>query len=254
MYMHRMTESSSSYITKVLQTQETMPINYTFESEGETVKVALSNGRANFSSESVDESTAYIYTSDGVEFYEPVVVNDVVIGGIKNNGEAEYTTAIGSDLQLKSVFLPINEILISSDLYFSYNNMSTFAQTAFLNLKTLSDSEGEAISTVELVNTGGQTGYGIYFISGNYAGFMGFDYELVGEDQIKLIYNDTRNNGNGNWYYGNGYNGFVSILDGHTFTLTVDSRLKPSYFILTDNDNADCSMKLTISPAAPFNY
>ena len=148
MYMHRMTESSSSYITKVLQTQETMPINYTFESEGETVKVALSNGRANFSSESVDESTAYIYTSEGVEFYEPVVVNDVVIGGIKNNGEAEYTTAIGSDLQLKSVFLPINEILISSDLYFSYNNMSTFAQTAFLNLKTLSDSEGEAISTV----------------------------------------------------------------------------------------------------------
>jgi len=254
MYMHRMTESSSSYITKVMQTQETMPINYTFESEGETVKIALSNGRANFSSESVDESTAYIYTSEGVEFYEPVVVNDVVIEGIKNNGEAEYTTAIGSDLQLKSVFLPINEILISSDLYFSYDNMSAFAQTAFLNLKTLSDSEGEAISTVELVNTGGQTGYGIYFISGRYAGFMGFDYELIGENQIKLIYNDTRNNGNGNWYYGNGYNGFVSILDGHTFTLTVDSRLKPSYFILTDNDNADCSMKLTISPAAPFNY
>ena len=111
MYMYRLPGSGVDYLSKVLETEETMPVNYTFNVQDEIVNVTLSGGTASFISPSkkVNELMAYIYTDRGIEFYEPVDIYGTVLNGIVNSGEAEVTSSIGdSPVQMKVVFLPIN--------------------------------------------------------------------------------------------------------------------------------------------------
>lgn len=247
MYMYRLNGSGEDYLTKVLVTEETMPTNYSFVAGDETVNVALSSGNAVFSGESVDEEKAYIYTDQGVEFYEPVTINGVELKGIKNGGEAEVTTAIGSDLQLKAIFLPINEIFYNSDWYISYNNLGDFTKTYFDVAIAGSAGEGEVISTMAftIIN-----GFSLYFISGGYAGALAFDTELIGDDEIKLTYNGNNNYSNGNWYYNNaGYDSLIVPLQ-RTFKLEANSKIRPTIVKMTDTSEPTNSFIVTASPAS----
>ena len=247
MYMYRMTGSAEDYMTKVVEVEENMPTNYSFEADGETVKVSLSSGTATFSTDTKEVSQAYIYTDEGIEFYEPVEINGQTLKGIKYGGEADVTSSIGDNpIQLNVVFLPVNEIFVSNDWYISYANMSDGMKAYFDQAIAGSKAEGETISTMAftIVN-----GFSLYFISGNYAGALAFDVEYIGENKVKLTYNGANNYSNGNWYFANaGYNYVAAVLSS-TFTLTADSKIRPTRITLTDDENPDNVLIVTAAAA-----
>ena len=247
MYMYRMTGSAEDYMTKVIEVEDNMPTNYSFEAGGETVKVALSSGTATFSTESKEVTQAYIYTDEGIEFYELVEINGQMLKGIKYGGEADVTSSIGDNpIQLKVVFLPVNEIFVNNDWYVSYANMSDGMKAYFDQAIAGSKAEGETITTMAftIIN-----GFSLYFVSGNYAGALAFDVEYIDDNKVKLTYNGANNYSNGNWYFANaGYNYVAAVLSS-TFTLTADSKIRPTRIELTDDENPDNVLIVTATPA-----
>ena len=152
--------------------------------------------------------------------------------------------------------VPLNGIFVGSDAYVAISNVSDALQPYFYACKSLSDSEGETIGVMAFTNNAGQygNGYGLFFTSSNYAGFIGLDPELIGGYDIKFTYASTRNNSNGNWYYGYGYKTLVDYLVSTTFTITADSENQPTYFILTDKNDPTKYFKLTIEGVSnPFS-
>ncbi len=247
MYMHRMTTTAEEYLTQVLATEETMPTNYSFEAEGETINIVLSGGNATFSSDNIDEKKAYIYTNEGIQFYEPVTIYDNVFEGIKNGGEADVTTAIGSGLQLNVIFLPINEIFYNTDWYISYANLGDFTKPYFDKAIAGSAGEKEVISMMAFTVINGLS---LYFVSGNYAGALAFDTEFIEDDQIKLTYNGANNYSNGTWYYTNaGYDNLTVPLQ-RTFKLEANSKIRPTIVKMTDISEPTNYLIVTASPAS----
>lgn len=236
MYMHRLTGSATDYLAKAFETSENMPTNYTFQSDGKTVKVALKGGRASFTGENIDVDQAYIYTDKGIEFYEPVDINGVVFDGILNGGEAATTSSIGeTPVQMAAIFPPINEIFIGADWYIAYKNQSDYAKTFFDAAIAGSTSEGEVIGVMAFTQDNGH--FVLYFTSGRYAGMIAFDVELIGENQIKMTYNESNSNGNGTWYYKNaGYDKVVELLS-HTYQLEPNSKVRPTVLKMVDTEN-----------------
>ena len=280
-YMHRLMDTDGeTYLSEVLQVEENMPTSYTIpdgtkvievpdeeaepDEEGNLptkevevakfITVTLSSGHAYFEGEDTDITVAYHYTPNGVEFYKPVTVQGHEISGIKHIAEADKVPAIGDEsLMLTVVYLPANEMFVNAEAYVAISNVSEAAQPYFLACKTVSDGEGENIGQMVFVNVGAPYGYGIFFTSGNYNGLMGLDTEFIDDNKIKFTYNSSRNYSDGGWYYNHGYSGLVDYLASTTFTLTTDSKVKPSYFILTDDEDATKYFKLVVDPVSnPF--
>ena len=248
MYMYRMTGSAEEYLTQVIEVEENMPTNYSFEAGGETVKVALSSGTATFSTDTKEVKQAYIYTNEGIEFYEPVEINGQTLNGIKFGGEADVTSSIGDNpIQLKVVFLPINEIFVNNDWYLSYANLSDGMKLYFDQAIAGSKAEGETIGTMAftIVN-----GFSLYFTSGGYAGALAFDVEFIGENKVKLTYNEANNYSNGTWYYNNANYNYVTYILSTTFTLTANSKIRPTIISLVDDNNPDNVFYVTAAAAA----
>lgn len=150
--------------------------------------------------------------------------------------------------------VPLNGILVNSEAYVALSNISDAAQPYFLACKSLSDSEGENIGTMAFANVGDPYGYGLFFTSGKYAGIIGLNTEFIGGYDIKFVYDASRNNSNGTWYYKNGYKTLVDYLVSTTFTITADNEDQPTYFILTDKNDSSKYFKLTTSEVSdPFS-
>jgi hypothetical protein len=155
--------------------------------------------------------------------------------------------------------VPLNRIFAASDLFFAYSKFSQALQPTYMACKTLSDGEGEVINIMAFTTFNDPafaTGFGIFFTSGNYSGLIGLDLQFIGSDKVKFVYNSERNdkNGNGVWYYNNGYKVFISYLTSTTFTLTADSESQPTYFTLTDDNNAaNYFTVVTDGVTIPFN-
>ena len=251
MYMYRLPGSGVDYLSKVLETEETMPVNYTFNVQDEIVNVTLSGGTASFISPSkkVNELMAYIYTDRGIEFYEPVDIYGTVLNGIVNSGEAEVTSSIGdSPVLMKVVFLPINEIFVNTDWYLSYANLGEFAKPYFDKAIAGSASEGEIISMMAFTLINGN--FSLYFLSGKYPGALAFSTEYIGEDQIRLTYNPANNYSNGNWYYKNaGYNNLLVPLE-RTFRLESNSKIRPTVVRMVDTEEPTNVITVTTSAAS----
>ena len=83
---------------------------------------------------------------------------------------------------------------------------------------------------------------------------MGYDYELIGEDKVSLVFNFT-GEGNGVWYHNNMGFHFLLRPFGYDvtriFTLTTDNPTSPTYITLTEDDNPNNSMTLF---ASQINY
>lgn len=251
MYMHRLTTSSTEYLEKVLEIEDFMPVNYKFTVDTMEVKVAMSSGRISFTSDTLDVETAYIYTNDGIEFYEPIVIGSDSIKGIVYVGEEERVPVKGSNIIMAPVFLPVNEVLVSDIWYLAFSKIGPFGQPYFLKAKEGSDGEGEVIGLLELRQV---NGFSLYFQSGRYAGALAFDTQFIGEDQIKLTYNAANNYSNGDWYYKNaGYNNLCVPLE-NTFKLEADSKIKASVIKMTDVNNPDNYFIVTTAPVSnPFD-
>lgn len=257
MYMHRLTTPADEYLQKLVELENMMPTSYNYTDGSDFITVSLSGGTARFNiGEEETEEVAYIYTLDGVEFYEPITVKEQTMTGIQYIENAEQVPALGnSTVMLNVVYLPANEIFLNNDWYIAYSMLGSYAQPYFDKAKAGSDSEGEEISIMALTVL--YSGYvNLYFMSGPYAGALGFDYELEGDDQITLTYNAAGNdtNGNGGWYYKNaGYNNLVVPLS-RTFKLEPDSKVKPTRMVMRDQSEPTNVITVTTNPVSnPFD-
>ncbi len=254
MYMHRLTGAGTDYLTKIAETRNTMPTNYTMVSNGETVKITFASGRISFTSDNVNESGAYIYTDNGIEFYEPITINEVEIKGIVYPGDSETTTATNNkDVVFNVVFPPINETFVNGEWYIAYSKLGAFAQPYFDKAKAGSAGEGEVISLLALTPLT-TTSTGLYFVSGNYTGALAFDWELIDDDKVKLTYNAVNNYNNGEWYYKNaGYNNLVVPL-ARTFKLEANKKINPSAVTMYDVDEPTNVITVSANPISnPFD-
>ena len=228
---------------------------------GESVSVGNSASTLNYHFNLADKFT---YTANDSWLKVSVSGKDLKIDVEENNtGEPRSGTitveASGEKSTITISQAPLNRIFAASDLFFAYSKFSQALQPTYMACKTLSDSEGEVINVMAFTTFNSPSfamGYGIYFTSGNYAGLIGLDLQFIGSDKVKFVYNSERNdkNGNGVWYYNNGYKVFISYLTSTTFTLTADSESQPTYFTLTDDNNAaNYFTVVTDGVTIPFN-
>ncbi len=241
MYMTRLTTDGADYLAKIAEVKGTMPTNYTMVSNDETVKVALSGGRISFTtaSGSINESTAYIYTDNGVQFYKPITINDQVIEGIKTPGESETTTATNDEnIKFTVVFPPANEIFVDGDWYMSYSKMGSYTQPYFKAAVDGCTAVGEQLVYFAFSSVADGV-MGIYFNSSGYGGALAFEYELIGTDEIKFTYSPSYNQGDGNWYINNANFGQMVTPVENTFKLETNSKINPTAIKMTDINNAD---------------
>ena len=228
---------------------------------GESVSVGNSASTLDYHFNLADKFT---YTANDSWLKVSVSGKDLKIDVEENNtGEPRSGTitveASGEKSTITISQVPLNRIFAASDLFFAYSKFSQALQPTYMACKTLSDSEGEVINVMAFTTFNDPafaTGFGIFFTSGNYAGLIGLDLQFIGSDKVKFVYNSERNdkNGNGVWYYNNGYKVFISYLTSTTFTLTADSESQPTYFTLTDDNNAaNYFTVVTDGVTIPFN-
>ncbi|MBQ7420508.1 MAG: DUF4302 domain-containing protein [Prevotella sp.] len=223
---------------------------------GENISIGNGAVTLNYSFNLADKFT---YTSDSDWITVTVNGNNVTIQvaanttGASRSGQITVTTELGS-ATITVTQLPLHEIFLNSEAYVAYSNISAAARPYFDACRALSDSEGETISEMSFVNIGDPYGYGIWFVSGNYAGLMALDVETVADKEIKFAYASARNYSNGSWYYNYGYYELIDYLESTTFKISADNEDNPSYFVLTDSKDDTKYFKLTIAPVAnPFN-
>ena len=225
-----------------------MPIYYMIPDGTDMITASLSNGVATFEGKDTNIEVAYHYSTDGIVFYNPITIQDHEITGITYAGSAETYPAMGDEtLQLYPIILPLNVVFSNAISFIAISNVSDAAQEYFYACKDVSDSEGEVIANLFFRN-------GLGFISGNYGGIIGLDYNMIGENQIQFVYNASNNMGDGSWYYNAGYKDLIDYLESTTFTISADSEVNPSYYILTDDNDETKYFKLELSVVSnPFD-
>lgn len=188
----------------------------------------------------------YIVTSDGLEFYEPIVLNGDTIKGFKYVGGENYEfDATGSDVKMYGVIPPLSTQLANGNWFFSMSNMGSYS-LAYWNV-CKETSQGESVGedmTYAYLGTSSKGAYGFNFVSGNtYAGCLNCTLTAVDDTHVTLAF-ALSGDSNGIWYYNNaGYNYVIYALTksktGVTYSLEADDPKSPSMIKLTDTSNPD---------------
>ncbi|WP_300699257.1 DUF4302 domain-containing protein [uncultured Bacteroides sp.] len=258
--MTPMNSNWSEYLTAIQEADGAMTFSkYKLEMGGQEIPVSISYRTLTFTYEeddnTVSKTGSFIVTQTGYKFYEPIVVNGKTIEGFVFDAANDlFTEANDGSIKLIPVIPPLNEQFVTGNWYIAYSQLGSFAQTYFAHCKqNFMDQEGEELIQAYM-GSASYGSFGFNFIShasdGNYGGLLGYDYELIGEDQVSLVFNLT-GEGNGVWYHNN--MGFHFLLNpfGYSaprvFTLTTDNPTSPTYITLTEDDNPNNSMTLFAS-------
>ncbi|MDR0938770.1 MAG: DUF4302 domain-containing protein [Mediterranea sp.] len=207
-----------------------------------------------------DIKVPYILTPTGYKLYEPLTIAGKTITGFTYDAPTmTFTELTDAAITMVPVFPP-NDIFVAGNWFLKVSDSGSWSQTQFNKGKAGSEAEGEEVQIAYfgygswLSDTYPASSYGFGFISGSYAGVVGFTAETIGDDKVKLAYNSGRSAGNGTWYYTNAdYDEFIKPFIG-TFTVSTDDVMNPTYMLLTDDNNPDNWMKLSKSIITyPFN-
>ena len=244
--MNRLTTDAVTYLQTVQDVENNMPFsNFIVVNGTDTTSVSLSSGSAKVSfGEEDPQTTAYIYTPEGVEFYSPVTIFGQEVTGIRYAADSDTFGALNNaNVIFEAVIVPLNEQFVTKDWYIAYSLLGAYAQPLWDQAKAGSASEGEVISVAAF--TIDAPGFGIFLASGNYGCFYHFEYELTGDDEITMYYKNLGSGtyeSNANWYINNaGHSGIVKTFgenadNPRTFKLTTDRVANPSYITLTDQN------------------
>ena len=262
--MTPMNGSWNEYLTAIQAADGAMIFSkYKLEMGGQEIPVSISYRTLTFTYEEdgnvVSKTGSFIVTQTGYKFYEPIVVNGKTIEGfVLDAANNLFTEANDGSIKLIPVIPPLNEQFVTGNWYIAYSQLGRFAQTYFAHCKqNFMDQEGEELIQAYM-GSALYGSFGFNFIShasdGNYGGLLGYDYELIGEDKVSLVFNFT-GEGNGVWYHNNMGFHFLLRPFGYDvtriFTLTTDNPTSPTYITLTEDDNPNNSMTLF---ASQINY
>lgn len=220
--------------------------------------VSVSNRVLEFSRDDVAEDpieSPYIVTADGLEFYEPIVLNGDTVKGFKYVGGEKYEfDATSSDVKMFGVIPPLTTQLVAGNWFFSPKSMGTTSLAYWNKCNEISQSDavGESMSYCYLgtaTSTASKGKYGLVFVSAyKYSGCLYYDATPVDDTHITLTFL-SKGDSNGIWYYNNaGYKYIIAALGGSkgkTYSIEADNLKSPTQLKLVDESNPDNYYVLT---------
>lgn len=262
----------SAYIDSLAKVETDMSFPY-YKFKVDTTEVTINRSYRNLELNYVTATTdtvvnvPYVITPAGMEFYEPVTINGQQVSGFKYAADTwDFALIDNPSIIVNGIVPPINETFVGDLWATSLSNIGTFGTAYWEFIRD--NIMPELDETLQYFYFGKNGAYwGATFSSSGYGGVLGMQYQLVGDDQIKLVYNAKGNYNNGDWYVKNALFHFLLVPFGcgfdkstydpvpvvRTFTLTCDDAKTPTWFVLTDNDNPDNVIKLVNYSLDPFN-
>lgn len=260
--MNRLNVSSATYLQSIFDIEGDMMFsNYIVVEGTDTTSVSLSAGTAKFVFDEDVQTTGYIYSPEGIEFYNPVTIFGKEVTGMRYAPAVDsYVALNNSEVVFQIVIVPLNEQLVTRKWYFAYSLLGQYAQPLWAQAKAGSEGEGEVISVAAF--TVDAPGFGIFLASGNYGCFYHFEYTLTGEDEITMYYNNLGTGtyeGNASWYINNaGHDGIVKTFGededhARTFKLSADNAVSPKEITMSDvNEPTNVITVVARSISNPF--
>ncbi|MDR2563515.1 MAG: hypothetical protein LBC98_06180 [Prevotellaceae bacterium] len=186
------------------------------------------------------------------------IVADTLRLVIDENPDATSRTAnisISSGVILRTIVLTqalkptVNALFINQNWYFAYSGLGAYPQLYWDYTKANGlDAQGEVLTYAYLGTN--EERYGFHFSSyesGNWPGGMVYNYQLIGDDKVKLTLTSSRV-GYGAYYYSvvlfNYLINPIGTSTGRTFTVSTNNISAPEWILLTDDNQAGNTIKL----------
>lgn len=205
----------------------------------------------------------FVITPEGCTLYQPVEINGNKISGFAlKEGSEDLVCVDNPEIYLTPYIAPLNEQLATGDWFIAYNNCSASVKASFdIAYNAALSGEGEKVTYLALCDGSHMLSsysaiWGLFFYQdAGYAGQYEFAATYVGEDKITLEWNGG-GQGDFSYYrtnckYDNFLNVFGNTGKAKTFTIATDNVKSPSYLTLTDDSNADVTIKL-VPDMVPF--
>lgn len=186
----------------------------------------------------VTGTASFCYTPEGADFYVPVEINGTEYSKLVFDAENGTLATEDGKITINTVYPPLNQQFVDGDWMINLDGCSAQAAAYFNRGFESVEAYGYPFN-IAFIGSAYYGTFGLNVNFGGYAGVLNLDYELIGEDQITLVFAFT-GGGNGvtfhNWglayaLYPLGYNA------PKTFTLTADNPKIPAEIILTDNND-----------------
>ena len=205
----------------------------------------------------------YIVTDEGYKLYKSVTIDGETITGFKyteddTNGYPEFSN---DKVALKPVIPPINKQFVEGLWATSLSNFGSFGQNYWSYCKERIlpvFSENVIDGTLNAFYFGTYDGtFGAIYVLCGYLGINSFDYELIDDDKIKMVYNSTGNLEYGTFFAGGSSSYLASYLmtpfgctrtgtpTVRTFKVTTNDIKNPTEILLTDINNENNTIRLT---------
>lgn len=190
----------------------------------------------------------FIITADGYKFYRPFTVNGITIEALMKGDEGVYKATNDNNVWIESQTLPLVEQLSNSPWYISVRNLGAFAQPYWEQLHTALEKAGanQSKATLYWALVGSYNGkLGFHMNAGGDIASFGFEILSQNEagDLVKIKYSSKATNKAGDKFYKKfklkeALIPFIgkNKVSSRTFKLKVDNPRRPSYMILTDQN------------------
>lgn len=235
----------AAYIQEVQAAEATMQaMSYQISDGTNTASVSVNYRNMTISYQEGEEALSmpapFIVTPTGYKFYEPITLWGKTLTGFTYDAASDsFTETSGTGITMIKIIPPINEQFVSGDWYLTYDGLGSFGQPYF-NVVMQSLAAGGEELIWAFMGSSLYGSYGFNFNSSGYGGVLNYDYELVGEDKITMVFNLT-GAGNGVWYHNNMNFRYALNVFGYsaarTFTITTDNISAPTYVTLTEDAN-----------------
>ena len=252
------TSDWEAYLSGIWDVEEGMNAKkYGIHIGGEEIIAQKSNRTLNMSYEEDGEeyevTASYIITPQGYKFYEPITIKGQTIEGFNYvEGADVFPASNNANITLNVIYPTVAEIFVENYWFVSLSSMGEFAAPYWNAVKQqIMPSLGEQLQYfafgAAIPSWASSFGnyWGASFNSGGYAGVLGFSYQIVSDDEVKMGYNAKGNKSNGDWYVNNAYFHYFIVPFGcttsaaqkvRTFKITADNPKEPSILTLTDED------------------
>lgn len=221
--------------------------------------------------ERLDVRAPFCVTTQGYKLYEPVTIDGHTLTGFQYvPNSLEYPDYKDSSVKLTAIVPPLNQQFVNSVWYPTFSELGSFGQLYWGYMQE---------NVLPVINGAGYPGGLDYFYFGfedgqfgawykiiGYWGLNCFDYQLIGEDEITLVYNKV-DAYNGTTFIGSGFLNVAAYLvapfgceadatpTARTFKMTTDNIKNPSWILLTDKDDPNNTIKMYASEIyQPYNY
>lgn len=239
----------SDYLSEVNANEFEMTFKkYTLSVNGKTYDVQRKERNLNiFEEGNLKAVAAYCLTPDGIQLYEPLVLEGKKMCKFSVTDYDAYPETADETIVLTPVIPGLNEYLVEGMWFISYSNLGTYGQKYWNYLKKSLDTINEELLYAFIGTFNGR--FGFTFNSSGYVGSLYYEYQHIGKDQISLHFPLMADTNGANYY--NQLAGMKSALVpfAHTstrfFIITADDAKRPTWLRLTDKYEKSNSILLT---------